>query len=136
MNLCRTPYFIPETKMINHLLKEFQAKKIHLAIVVDEYGGTSGLVTLEDLLEEIVGEIEDEFDEQELEYEDYADGSFIIDAEAHIETINEKLSLNLPLGDYETLGGLMIDRLEKIPGSGDQVIEEDYRLTVKESGKR
>ena len=134
--LIRPAYYVPPNKKIDDLLKELQHRGLHMAFVVDEFGGCIGVVTMEDLLEEIVGEIEDEFDEQELEYEDYADGSFIIDAEAHIETINEKLSLNLPLGDYETLGGLMIDRLEKIPGSGDQVIEEDYRLTVKESGKR
>ena len=88
------------------------------------------------MLEEIVGEIEDEFDEKELEYEDYAEGGFLIEAEAPIEAINEKLNLDLPEGDFETLGGLMIDCLEKIPGPGDQLIESDYRLTVKESGKR
>ncbi len=134
--LIRPAYYVPPNKKIDDLLRELQHRGLHMAIVVDEFGGCIGIVTMEDLLEEIVGEIEDEFDEQDLEYENYAGGGFLIGAEAPIDAINEKLSLELPEGDFETLGGLMIDRLEKIPGPGDQVIESDYRMTVKESGKR
>ena len=107
-----------------------------MAIVVDEYGGIEGLVTMEDLLEEIVGEIEDEYEEPEKQYENYVDGGFLIDAAMEIGAINETLNANLPTGDYETLGGLMIDRLEKIPNPGEQVFINGNRLTVKEASKR
>lgn len=135
-SLIRPAYYIPPNKKIDDLLQELQQRGLHMAIVVDEYGGCVGIITIEDLLEEIVGEIEDEFDEQEKLCESYADGSFLIEADKQIDAINEQLNLNLPNGDYETLGGLMIAKLEKIPSPGDQVITEGYRLTVKEAGKR
>ncbi|MFQ5673157.1 MAG: hemolysin family protein [Nitrospinales bacterium] len=134
--LIRPALYVPPNKKTDDLLKLLQQRGLHMAIVVDEYGGCIGIVTIEDLLEEIVGEIEDEYDEPEKLYETYADGGYLIEGDRQIDTLNEYLNLNLPKGDYETLGGLVIDRLEKIPSPGDQVVVNDYRLTVKDAGKR
>ena len=87
-------------------------------------------------LEEIVGEIEDEYDKPEKGYEHYADGGYLIEADMEINVINDDLNLDLPVGDYETLAGLVINHLEIIPNSGEQVVVNDYRLTIKEASKR
>jgi CBS domain containing-hemolysin-like protein len=107
-----------------------------MAFVVDEYGGCIGLVTIEDLLERIVGEIEDEYDKPEKLYEHYAEGGFLVEASTEISVLNETLGWDLPGGDFETIAGLVIDRLEKIPHPGDQILAGSYRLTVKDSSKR
>ena len=109
---------------------------MHIAIVVDEYGGCIGLITIEDLLEKIVGEIEDEYDRPEKTYEIYADGGYIVEGNTEISVLNDALNWSLPSGDFETLAGLAIDRLERIPNPGDQVLVGSYRLTVKEASKR
>ena len=98
--------------------------------------GLIGLTTVEDLLEEIVGEIEDEYDKPEQKFQPYPGGGFIIDGEMEIDAINETIKLNLPTGDYETLAGLILDRLETIPLAGEQLIVDDIRLTVKETSRR
>lgn len=123
VKLCRNPYFIPETKMINDLLKEFQAKKNHLAIVVDEYGGTSGLVTLEDVLEEIVGEINDEFDIDDNIYSKLDDRNYIFDGKISLNDFLRvtKVDVNffdIIKGDYDTLAGLILELEGKIPKIG------------------
>jgi len=107
-----------------------------MGVVVDEYGGCTGLTTVEDLLEEIVGEIEDEYDKPEQKFQPYPGGGYIIDGEMEIDAINETIKLNLPTGDYETLAGLVLNRLETIPQPGKQVTVEDVRLTVKETSRR
>ena len=107
-----------------------------MAFVVDEYGGCIGLVTIEDLLEKIVGEIEDEYDKPEKSYQPYAEGGFLIEGSTEISVLNESLDWDLPGGDFETIAGLVIDRLKKIPHPGDQVLAGTYRLTVKDSTKR
>ena len=107
-----------------------------MGVIVDEYGGCIGLTTVEDLLEEIVGEIEDEYDKPEQKFKLYPGGGYIIDGEMEIDSINEIIKLNLPTGDYETLAGLVLDRLETIPQSGEQITVEDVRLTVKETSRR
>tara|TARA_B100000686_G_scaffold324974_1_gene381190 strand:+ start:670 stop:1944 length:1275 start_codon:yes stop_codon:yes gene_type:complete len=136
-SLIRPAYYVPPNKKIDDLLKELQQRGLHMAIVVDEFGGCVGIVTIEDILEEIVGEIEDEYDEQEEKFEAYSDGSgYLCNADVPVDFINERLSLSLPEGDYETLAGLMIDSMEKIPQAGDQISVQNYRLTVKETGKR
>jgi len=135
-DLIRPAYYVPPNKKIDDLLKELQQGGLHMAIVVDEYGGCIGIITIEDLLEEIVGEIEDEYDKPEKLFESYADGGYLIDGDMEIEVINETLNLGLPKGDYETLGGLIIDKLEKIPSVGTQVTVNDYRFTVKDASKR
>ncbi|MFQ5449599.1 MAG: hemolysin family protein [Nitrospinaceae bacterium] len=135
-DLVRPAYYVPPNKKIDDLLRELQQRGLHMAIVVDEFGGCIGIVTMEDLLEEIVGEIEDEYDKPEKRFESYADGGYLIEADTEISVINENLNLNLPAGDYETLAGLAINRLEKIPNPGEQVIVNGYRLTIKEASKR
>jgi len=135
-HLIRPAYYVPPNKKIDDLLKEVQQRGLHMAIVVDEYGGCIGIVTIEDLLEEIVGEIEDEYDKPEKRHEAYADGGYLIDADMEIEVANETLNLDLPRGNYETLAGLVIDQLATIPAPGEQVEVGGYRLTVKETGKR
>ena len=134
--LIRPAHYIPPNKKIDDLLKELQQSGLHMAFVVDEYGGCIGLVTIEDLLEKIVGEIEDEYDKPEELYKPYAEGGFLIEGSTEISVLNETLGWNLPGGDFETIAGLVIDRLEKIPHPGDQVLAGLYRLTVKEASKR
>lgn len=135
-HLIRPAYYVPPNKKIDDLLKELQQRGLHMAIVVDEYGGCIGLITIEDLLEKIVGEIEDEYDKPEKTYEPYADGGYLVEGGTEISVLNDSLNWDLPGGDFETLAGLAIDRLERIPNSGDQVMVRDYRITVKETSKR
>ena len=135
-HLVRPAHYIPSNKKIDDLLKELQKRGLHMGVVVDEYGGCIGLTTVEDLLEEIVGEIEDEYDKPEQKFQLYPGGGFIIDGEMEIDAINETIKLNLPTGDYETLAGLILDRLETIPLAGEQLILNDIRLTVKETSRR
>ena len=120
--LARQAYFVPETKKIDELLQELQQRRVHVAVVVDEYGGTAGLVTIEDLLEEIVGEIRDEYDvAEEASFERISDCEAIFDARTSIRDVNELLSLDLPDDEFDTLGGLVYDRLGKVPAENDEV---------------
>ena len=135
-SLIRPAYYIPPNKKVDDLLKELQQRGLHMAIVVDEYGGCIGLITIEDLLEKIVGEIEDEYDKTERTYEHYADGGYLVDGSTEIGVLNDSLNWDIPCGDFETLAGLAIDRLERIPNPGDQVMVGLYRITVKEASKR
>ena len=107
-----------------------------MGVVVDEHAGWTRLTNSDDLLEEIVGEIEDEYDRPEQKFQPYPGGGYIIDGEMEIDAINETIKLNLPTGDYETLAGLVLNRLETIPQPGEQVTIEDVRLTVKETSRR
>ncbi|MZH41257.1 MAG: HlyC/CorC family transporter [Nitrospinae bacterium] len=134
--LIRPAYYVPPGKKVDDLLKELQQRGLHVAIVVDEYGGCVGLITIEDLLEKIVGEIEDEYDKPEKTYKPYADGGYLVEGNTEISVLNDALNWELPTGEYETLAGLAIERLEKIPNSGDQILVGSYRLTVKEASKR
>ena len=135
-SLIRPAYYIPPNKKIDDLLKELQQRGLHMAIVVDEYGGCIGLITIEDLLEKIIGEIEDEYDKPERTYEHYADGGYLVDGSTEISVLNDSLNWDIPGGDFETLAGLTIDRLERIPNPGDQIMVGLYRITVKEASKR
>jgi putative hemolysin len=121
--LAREPYFVPDTKRIGELLAELRTKSVHMAIVLDEFGGTDGLVTLEDMLEEIVGDIYDEHDVPE-EEEDFAiteSGDIIIDGSASIFDVNERFGLQLPEQDYDTIGGFVFGELGRVPVPGDIV---------------
>jgi putative hemolysin len=130
-SLMYEPYFVPESKKIDELLKELQSKKVHMAVVLDEYGSYTGIVTVEDMLEELVGEIMDEFDEEEPEVQILEEGVYVVDARARIERLNEKLSIKLPLEDaYESIGGLLIDRLGHIPRRGEVVRVEESNITL------
>jgi len=136
--ILREPSYIPETKPIDVLLQEFQRTRNHLAIVLDEYGGVAGLVTLEDVLEEIVGEIVDEYDQ------DLVDGVRMIDdglcealGKVHIDEINERLDLSLPDDrDFDTIGGFVFSELGHIPGVGEEVVFKNVRITVVEASRR
>ncbi|MDN5339246.1 MAG: magnesium and cobalt exporter, family [Euryarchaeota archaeon] len=130
-NLMYEPYFVPESKKIDELLKELQVKKQHMAVVLDEYGSFAGIVTVEDMLEELVGEIMDEFDEEEPEVQQLEEGVYLVDARAWVEHLNEDLELSLPLTDtYESIGGLVIDRLGHIPRRGEVVKIEESNITL------
>ncbi|MHC1626428.1 MAG: hemolysin family protein [Methanoculleaceae archaeon] len=125
------PYFVPESKKIDVLLKELRARKMHMAIVLDEYGAFAGVVTVEDILEELVGEIMDEFDQEEPEIRQIGPGTYLVDARLWVWRINEILGIDLPLDEsYETLGGLIIDRLGHIPRRGEVVRLEDSGITL------
>lgn len=126
----REAYFVPETKKVIELLSEMRLRRIHMAVVLDEYGGTAGLVTIEDLLEEIVGEIFDEYDiEQEL-YEKLGDNRYLFDARISIDDLNELLGLDLPAEEWDSLGGLMYNLMGKIPKQGETVVYSNLRLTA------
>jgi len=129
-DIIRPILYVPETKKCDELLLELRKKKENIAVVIDEYGGTEGLVTLEDLLEEVVGDIYDEFDKDEQMYWRISDRSFVIDARMSIDDINETLKLHFPEGDYETLGGLTLHHMEKIPKAGEELIVKDLRCIV------
>lgn len=131
--ILRSPFFVPETKKLDDLLKEFQKRKQHLAMVVDEYGGISGLVTIEDLLEEIVGEIIDEYDQDEQEqFIKTGDNTFSIDAKFSIKDLEEKLECNLDYEDSETVGGFILEKLGRIPQKGESFTEPQGIFKVTE----
>jgi CBS domain containing-hemolysin-like protein len=130
--LLRPAHFVPETKIVDDLLRELQQQRTHMAIVVDEYGGTAGLVTIEDLLEEIVGEIQDEYDTEEPLLKDLGGGEYLCDARLSVDDAEEELGLTIPSGDYDTLGGFIYERLGAIPEEGDHVVVGDATITVVE----
>ena len=134
--LIRTAYYVPETKLVDDLLQEMQRGRVQMAIVVDEYGGVVGIVTVEDLLEEIVGEIEDEYDEEPPPLRRLADGSYIIDARMEVDRLNEELGIQLPEGEYETLGGFLLAILQKIPDAGEEAQYGGMRFLITESDTR
>jgi len=129
-DIIRPILYVPESKKCDELMFELRREKGHIAVVIDEYGGTAGLVTLEDLLEEVVGDIYDEFDKDEQMYWRISNLSYVIDARMRIDDINETLKLNFPEGDYETLGGLILHHMEKIPKAGEELIVKNLRCIV------
>ena len=136
--IMRPIHFVPLTKRAMELLKELQQKRINMAIVLDEYGGTAGLVTIEDLLEELVGEIRDEHDRETAPYWKIGDDEYLVDASLPIESLNELLGLSLPESEeFESVGGLIMELLGKVPEEGEMVEVDDYQLKVERmKGKR
>lgn len=128
------PTFVPETKKIDDLLKELQVHRVQIAVVIDEYSSFIGIVTVEDILEELVGDIMDEYDKEEPEVQEIAPGVFVVDAQMWVEDVNDKMSLNLPMDEsYETIGGLIIDRLGHLPlhpGEKVEILSENITLSV------
>lgn len=139
--LVMQPFFVPENKKIDDLLQEFQQAKVHLAIVVDEYGGTSGLITLEDILEEIVGEIKDEFDEEELHYSKLDEFTYIVEGKTPLVDIYKMLDIDGTLfeehrGDNSTLAGFMIEQAGRLLDRGDSIDFHGFTLMVEAADKR
>lgn len=141
-SLIRDPLFVPENKKNDDLLKEFQHRKIHMAIVVDEFGGTSGVVTLEDVIEEIVGEINDEFDDDDLVYSRLDEHNFVFEGKVSINDLSRKLGIessmfDLPEGrEADTLAGFLIERMGQIPKKGDEIRYKDHIFTIESSDNR
>jgi CBS domain containing-hemolysin-like protein len=137
-NLCREAFFVPEAKMVDDLLAEMQAKRVHMAVVVDEYGGTAGLVTIEDVVEEIVGEIRDEYDfAEELRFQVLQEGEFLFSGGIDVDDVNQLTQARLPKETSETLGGFIYGKLGKVPAVGETVDAGGLQLTVEEiSGRR
>ncbi len=136
----REPYFVPDTKPVDDLLAEFRQQSVHLAIVLDEFGGTYGLVTMEDLLEEIVGDINDEHDVAEPDFASTPEGDVLIDGGASISEVNERFGTTLPEEDFDTVGGFVFGALERVPVVGDVVAvpssKGDMELRVEEVDER
>ncbi len=126
------PMFVPETKKIDDLLKELQVHRVQMAIVIDEYSSFVGIATVEDILEEIVGDIMDEYDKEEPEIQNISEGVFVVDAQMWVEDINERMEIDLPVDEsYETIGGLIIDRLGHIPlHPGEKVEINEGKITL------
>ncbi len=136
-NLVREAHFVPETKRVTELLKEMQLHKFHIAVVVDEYGGTAGLVTLEDLIEELVGEIVDEFDVEEPPIERLSEDEVRVNARMPIDEVNELLRADLPTGDWDSVGGLVFNLLGHVPTEGEAVeIDGHCLIAEKVQGRR
>lgn len=130
-NIMKEAYFVSQNKLINELFKELQKNKKHLAIIVDEYGGTAGLITMEDILEEIVGDIFDEYDEIEEEYEKIDDKTYILSGSMPIYDVNKLLESNIPEGDYDTLSGYLQEELGRIPTEEENPVIETDELIFK-----
>ncbi len=130
--LLRATWFVPETKKAADMLQEMQDEKFHMAVAVDEYGGIAGLVTLEDLIEELVGEIVDEYDVEEAMLDPLRDGTYRVDARMLIDELNTAVGIELPQGDWDTVGGLVFDLFGRVPTLGEECEVEGYRLRVEQ----
>ncbi len=134
--LARPPYFVSETKKVSELLREFQSEPIQAAVVVDEYGGTAGLITIEDILEDIVGEIADEHEEEETTIVDVGDGTYLVSGLVRVEQLEELLGAQLAGDDYETVAGLIFTSLGRVPSSGTRMTKNGYRFEVDRADRR
>ncbi len=132
-SILRTPYFVPETKNIDALLFELQKMKKQIAILIDEYGGFSGIVTMEDIIEQVVGDIDDEYDEEEEIIDKVDDHIYLVDGDVSLEDLDEELGIDLTSETSETIGGFLIDMLGEIPDENDvgRIIEfENYQFKI------
>ena len=135
-SIMRSPYFIPETNSVDELLKEFQKGEIHMAIIIDEYGGTSGLLTIEDIIEEIVGNIFDEYDSGEEEVKKINDNTFVIDSRMHIDELAQLIKCEIPEGDFDTAGGFVFDLFDRVPEQGEKIKFENFEISIEKIDKR
>ncbi len=135
--IMRAPYFVPETKKVDDLLREFREKKNHLAVVIDEYGGTAGIITMEDVIEELTGEILDEYDEEseEIMIERLGEGEFIVDGMTPINDIERELEHHFPDTEFETIGGYLLEVLERFPEVGEKIIVNGFTFEILAAGK-
>jgi CBS domain containing-hemolysin-like protein len=130
--LVRKPFFVPVSKHIDDLLHELRRKKVHIAVVVDEYGGVSGIVSMEDILEEIIGDIQDEFDHETEDVLPAGEGIWLCDARVNLEFLAEETGLELPFDDFDTLGGFVFDLFGKIPVNNEKIVFKDYSFIIQE----
>jgi len=135
-DVLRKPYFVPRSKNAIELLRDLKAKKTHLAIVTDEYGGTAGIITIEDILEEIVGEIMDEHDLEQPMLSVIDQGSVMVDARLEVDKLEEHFGIKLPEGEFESVGGFIIQLLGRIPKTGEKVTFENLEMTIKSADER
>jgi magnesium and cobalt transporter len=136
MDICRKPFFVPETKSIEELFKEFKLKKTHMAIVIDEYGGTAGIVTFEDILEEIVGDIQDEYDSDEEEIIKISENCYIVDARIDIDKFDDYFETQLPREKYETVGGFIHHLTGKVPQKGERAEFKNLTFEIVQGSDR
>jgi len=134
--IMRTPYFVPESKSLEELLQEFRKMRVHLAVVIDEYGGTSGLVTIEDLLEQIVGDIQDEYDQEEDLLVEEGDGSCLVDGRLPVEELEEKFGVSIEREKFDTVAGLIYHFLGRIPSVGDRFDADGLQFTIVDADAR
>jgi CBS domain containing-hemolysin-like protein len=135
-SLMRSAYFVPETKQVSDLLKEFQRQQVQMAIVVDEYGGTAGLVTIEDLLEEIVGEIRDEYDEESEPITDEGEGAFVFTGKVNVGEMADRLGVEIEPAGFETVGGFVLSHLGRVPVAGEHFDLDGLAIEVLEAERR
>jgi CBS domain containing-hemolysin-like protein len=136
VDLVRPVRFIPETKPLNRLMREMQAEKFHLAIVADEYGAISGLITLEDCLEELVGDINDEHDVEDIEVQHLGEAAYLVSGRVAIDELEDLLEADLPDDDWDTIGGLIFNTLGHVPSLGEVIELEGWQFTVAEMDGR
>jgi CBS domain containing-hemolysin-like protein len=131
-NLSRDVVVVPENRLVDDVLEDFQEQELQMAIVIDEWGAFEGLFTVEDIFEEIVGEIRDEFDEEEPTIRELGDGSYLVDGRTPLGQVNEALSSGFESGDFDTIGGLVLGQLGRPPEVGDELVLNSYDLRVEE----
>lgn len=130
--LSRNAYFVPESMKLDALLREMKRRRVHIAVVVDEYGGMSGIVCMEDILEEIIGDIQDEFDNEREDVIKIGEGVYLCDARVNIDDLDEELGINLPFDDFDTLGGYVFDLFGKIPVKFEKVEKDNCTFIIQE----
>ncbi|HEX8619648.1 MAG TPA: transporter associated domain-containing protein, partial [Thermoanaerobaculia bacterium] len=134
--MARPPYFVSETKKVSELLREFQTEHLQIAVVVDEYGGTAGIITTEDIIEEIVGEIADEHEDEEATLVDAGDGTWMVSGLLRVETLEERLDADLSGEDYETVAGMIFTTLGRVPAVGTVVTKNGWAFEVDRVDRR
>jgi magnesium and cobalt transporter len=135
-SILRVPYFIPETKKISEVLQDLRDNKSHMAVVIDEYGGTAGILTLEDIIEEIIGEVMDEYDADEKPIVEHEDGSISVNARLNIEELEDYLNVELPEGKFESVGGFVMSLLGKVPVTNERVVFEGLEMVIESANSR
>lgn len=134
--ILRPPYFIPESKKISEVLRDLRHRKSHMAIVIDEYGGTAGVLTMEDIIEEIIGDIMDEYDAEENWLVEQEDGSILVDARLDVEELEDHLDMEFPEGKFESVGGFIISRLGRVPAVHEKVLFKNLEMIVEAADSR
>ncbi len=130
--ILRKPFFVPESKRIDDLLRELRRRRVHIAVVIDEYGGVSGIVCMEDIIEEIVGDIQDEFDNEREDILQIGDGVYLCDARVNLDDLAEELHITLPIDDFDTLGGFVFDLFGKIPVKYEKVSYDGHDFIIQD----